>query len=50
MVGTCVNLINQGAAVWHGAAIDWLRLDLNYFVPFCVSAFSRARTVHNRRQ
>ncbi|MEQ1552182.1 nitrate/nitrite transporter NrtS [Sphingorhabdus sp.] len=43
LVGTCLNLINQGAAVWHGAAIDWPRLGLNYLVPFCVSAFSGAR-------
>ncbi|MBU2588854.1 MAG: nitrate/nitrite transporter NrtS [Alphaproteobacteria bacterium] len=43
LVGTCLNLINQGAAVWHGAAIDWLRLGLNYLVPFCVSAFSGVR-------
>jgi hypothetical protein len=43
VVGTCLNLINQGTAIWHGVPIDWLRLGLNYLVPFCVSAFSGAR-------
>lgn len=40
VVGTCLNLINQGAAVWHGAPIDWPRLGLNYLVPFLVSSYS----------
>lgn len=48
VVGTCLNLINQGAAIWHGAAPDWPRLGLNFLVPFCVSAFSGARAAQTQ--
>ena len=47
VVGTCLNLINQGAAIWHGAPPDWLRVGLNYLVPFLVSAFSGAKASRN---
>lgn len=43
VVGTCLNLINQGAAVWHGGPADWPRLGLNYLVPFLVSSYSGAK-------
>ncbi len=43
VVGTILNLINQGSAVWQGASIDWHRLALNYLVPFLVSSYSGAK-------
>lgn len=42
-VGTCLNVINQGAAIWRGEDVDWGRLLLNYAVPFLVSSYSAAR-------
>lgn len=42
-VGSCLNAINQGWAIWHGAGIDWPRFGLNYLVPFLVSSYSAGR-------
>lgn len=43
VVGSILNAINQGSAIWTGAGIDWLRLALNYTVPFLVASYSAAR-------
>lgn len=47
VVGTLLNLINQGDALWAQAEINWAKLLLTYVVPFCVSLHgavsSRAR-------
>ena len=39
-VGTVLSLINQGSVIFGGHATDatWLRVGLNYVVPFCVSS------------
>ena len=36
VVGTALNLINQGDAVWRGA-LDWPKAILTYLIPFAVS-------------
>jgi hypothetical protein len=38
VVGTTLNLINQGDAIFHGAPVNWGKLALTYIVPFLVSA------------
>lgn len=38
VVGTVLNLINQGDAVFTGHAINWLKALLTYLVPFMVSS------------
>lgn len=43
VVGTLLNLINQGATAWHGGALSLPHLLLNYLVPFCVSTYSAAK-------
>lgn len=43
VVGLCLNLINHGPALWHGASLDWLKLALNHVVPFLVASYSGAR-------
>lgn len=43
VVGTCLNAINQGASLWHGAPVDWFRLALNYAVPLLVASYSGAK-------
>lgn len=37
VVGTALNLINQGDRLVSGGPIDWLKLALTYTVPFFVS-------------
>lgn len=36
VVGTLLNLINQGDAIWHGG-LNWPKAILTYLVPFAVS-------------
>jgi len=39
VVGTILNLINQGDALFGGKALDWLKLLLTYIVPYCVATY-----------
>jgi hypothetical protein len=39
VVGTILNLINQGDALFSGRHIDWLKLVLTYIVPYCVATY-----------
>lgn len=43
VVGVCLNVINQGPAVWHGGSVDWIKLALNHAVPFLVASYSGAK-------
>lgn len=43
-VGTCLNAINQGPAIWHGEPVEWGKMALNFLVPFLVSSYSAAKT------
>jgi len=43
VVGTVLNLINQGTAVVAGSGISWFQVILNYLVPYCVASYSAAR-------
>ena len=43
VVGTLLNLINNGPLLWAQRPIGWWQLAMNYLVPFCVSAYSAAR-------
>jgi len=38
-VGTVLNLINQGDAIFTGGRINWLKVALTYVVPYCVSTY-----------
>ena len=42
-VGTVLNLINQGDALWGQQSFSAGQLLLNYVVPFLVSSYSAAR-------
>lgn len=44
VVGTMLNLINQGERVWAGGALSWPHIMLNFAVPFCVAVFSGGRS------
>ncbi len=39
VVGTILNLINQGDALFGGRSLDWLKLGLTYIVPYCVATY-----------
>jgi hypothetical protein len=39
VVGTILNLINQGDALFTGASLDLVKLMLTYLVPYCVSTY-----------
>lgn len=43
VVGSVLNLVNQGENILHGGTISWLNLSLNYLVPYCVSSYSAAK-------
>lgn len=49
VVGTVLNLVNQGASIWEGHDISWLHLAMNYIVPYCVASYSAARNELSRR-
>ena len=39
VVGTVLNLINQGDALLTGASLDYLKLGLTYAVPYFVATY-----------
>lgn len=43
VVGTILNLINQGDALLHMAGVQWGKLLLNYLTPYLVASYSAAR-------
>lgn len=43
VVGTVLNLINQGGSILAGNNIAWFYLSLNYLVPHCVASYSAAK-------
>lgn len=43
VVGTILNVINQGHALLGESPIAWGQVVLNYLVPYCVSSYSAAK-------
>jgi hypothetical protein len=43
VVGTLLNIINNGEHFWAGHSVSLWRVALNFVVPFCVSSYSAAR-------
>ena len=39
IVGTVLNVINQGDAILWSGAVNWWKVLLTYCVPFCVATF-----------
>jgi hypothetical protein len=48
VVGTVLNVINQGPAIFSGEGPSWMHVALNYVVPYCVASYSGA-TVQVRK-
>ena len=49
VVGTVLNLINQGDAILAGHGISWGHVAMNYVVPYCVATYSAVKNELNRR-
>lgn len=49
VVGTILNLINQGGRLMEGLSLSWFHVGLNYLVPYCVSSYSAARNELRRQ-
>jgi hypothetical protein len=43
VVGTILNLVNQGENLLHSESISWFHLVLNYLVPYFVASYSAAK-------
>jgi len=37
LVGSILNIINQGDVIWSQTGLNWWKVALTYFVPFCVA-------------
>jgi hypothetical protein len=48
VVGTLLNVINNGEQLWAGHSVSIWRVALNFVVPFCVSSYSAARNEAQR--
>jgi hypothetical protein len=42
VVGTILNLINQGDALFGTVPVNWFKITLTYFVPYAVSTYGAA--------
>ena len=49
VVGSVLNLINQGEALWRGSGVSWPHVLLNFLVPYCVASYSAAKNERARR-
>jgi hypothetical protein len=50
VVGSVLNLINQGSALLNGGPISWIQMLMNYLVPCCVASYSAAQNELNHRE
>lgn len=50
VVGTVLNLINQGGRLADGLSLSWFHVGLNYLVPYCVASYSAARNELQRKR
>lgn len=43
LVGTVLNVVNNGERLWSQQPVSLWQVAMNYLVPFCVSSYSAAR-------
>jgi hypothetical protein len=48
VVGSILNVINQGDAIFWSGTVVWWKLLLTYCVPFCVSTFGAYSALRGR--
>jgi hypothetical protein len=49
VVGTVLNVINQGDAMFGEAPLDWTKLVLTFLVPYCVATYGAVSALLKRR-
>jgi len=49
LVGTVLNLVNQGSAILALTGVSWWHVAMNFAVPYCVASYSAARNQLTRR-
>jgi hypothetical protein len=50
VVGTVLNLINQGDAIFGAMAINWTKVVLTYVVPYAVSTYGAVSYAMSRTE
>lgn len=50
VVGTILNVINNGEQLWNQHSINLWQVGMNFVVPFCVSSYSAARNDLRRQR
>lgn len=50
VVGTLLNIANQGSDTLSGADISWPQAVLNYFIPYFVVSYSAAKNENDRNK
>lgn len=50
VVGTVLNLINNGEQLWLHHSLNLWQCALNFLVPYCVSSYSAARNEAQRER
>ena len=50
IVGTILNLINQGDALFGAAPVSWLKLILTYVVPYAVCTYGAVSAKMSRSE
>ena len=48
LVGTILNLINQGDSLIGGGSVDLLKCALTYAVPYCVATYGAVSALRSR--
>jgi hypothetical protein len=49
LVGSLLNVINQGDALFGAGSVHWFKLGLTYLVPYCVATYSATSITLSRR-
>ena len=49
IIGTIINLINQGDTLVAGADLNWIKIVLSYILPYCVATYGAVSVQMSRR-
>lgn len=50
VVGSLLNLVNQGGNLLDGLPLNTVQMLMNFVVPYCVSSYSAARNEMQRHE
>ena len=49
IIGTIINLINQGDTLVSGGDLNWIKIVLSYILPYCVATYGAVSVQMSRR-